>query len=189
MLRVVRYLRAIQEDDGSWPQNCWLDGTSVLARHPARRMRLPDAAAGHGLARGRGARGRCCQAYWPMVARAAGFVIRHGPRTGQDRWEENAGYTPFTLAVQVAALLAAADLAEACDIDGVADFLRDTADAWNEQIEDWVYVTDTRLAREVGVSGYYVRIAPEVPGEARAELGGTGGGAQPLRRDQLRRGG
>ena len=35
--------------------------------------------------------------YWPMVARAAGFVIGHGPRTGQDRWEENAGYTPFTL--------------------------------------------------------------------------------------------
>ena len=74
--------------------------------------------------------------------------------------------------MQVAALLAAADLAEACDIDGVADFLRDTADAWNEQIEDWVYVTDTRLAREVGVAGYYVRIAPEVPGEARAELRG-----------------
>ena len=60
----------------------------------------------------------------------------------------------------------------ACDIDDVADFLRDTADAWNEQIEDWIYVTDTRLAREVGVSGYYVRIAPEVPGEARAELRG-----------------
>ena len=120
-----------------------------------------------------------------MVARAAGFVIRHGPRTGQDRWEENAGYTPFTLAVEIAALLAAADLAEACDVDGVADFLRDTADAWNEQIEDWIYVTDTRLAREVGVAGYYVRIAPEVPGEARAELRRPGGGAQPLRRDEL----
>ena len=58
-------------------------------------------------------------------------------------------------------------------VDGVADFLRDTADAWNEQIEDWIYVTDTRLAHEVGVAGYYVRIAPEVPGEARAELRGT----------------
>jgi len=111
-------------------------------------------------------------AYWPMVTRAAGFVVRHGPRTGQDRWEENAGYTPFTLAVEVAALLAAADLADICDNDGVANFLRDTADAWNEQIEDWIYVTDTRLSREVGVSGYYVRIAPDIPGEARAELRG-----------------
>ena len=171
VLRVVRYLRAIQEDDGSWPQNCWLDGTpywhGIQLDECAFPMLLLDMAWREGaIAR------PVLPAYWPMVARAAGFVIRHGPRTGQDRWEENAGYTPFTLAVQVAALLAAADLAVACEIDGVADFLRDTADAWNEQIEDWVYVTDTRLAREVGVSGYYVRIAPEVPGEARAELDG-----------------
>ena len=113
------------------------------------------------------------QAFWPMVARASGFVVSHGPRTGQDRWEENSGYTPFTLAVQIAALLAAAELAEACEVDDVAGFLRDTADAWNEQIEDWIYVSDTRLSRECGVTGYYVRIAPEVPGEARAALGGT----------------
>jgi glucoamylase len=75
--------------------------------------------------------------------------------------------------VEVAALLAAAEIAMICDEDNVAEFLRDTADAWNEQIEDWIYVSDTRLAHEVGVAGYYVRIAPEVPGEARAELGGT----------------
>jgi GH15 family glucan-1,4-alpha-glucosidase len=30
----------------------------------------------------------------------------------QDRWEEDGGYSPFTLAVEIAALLAAADLAE-----------------------------------------------------------------------------
>jgi len=172
VLRVVRYLRAIQEADGSWPQNCWLDGSpywhGMQLDECAFPMLLLDAAWREGAV----ARPNLAD-YWPMVARAAGFVIGHGPRTGQDRWEENAGYTPFTLAVQVAALLAAAELAEACDIEGVADFLRDTADAWNEQIEDWVYVAGTRLAQEVGVAGYYVRIAPEVPGEARAALGGT----------------
>ena len=171
VLRVMRYLRAVQEDDGSWPQNCWLDGTpywhGIQLDECAFPMLLLDMAWREGAIAL-----PVLPAYWPMVARAAGFVIRHGPRTGQDRWEENSGYTPFTLAVQVAALLAAAELAEVCEIDDVADFLRDTADAWNEQIEDWVYVTDTRLAREVGVSGYYVRIAPEVPGEARAELDG-----------------
>jgi glucoamylase len=172
VLRVVRYLRAVQEDDGSWPQNCWLDGSpywhGVQLDECAFPMLLLD------MAWREGALPRpMLPAYWPMVARAAGFVISHGPRTSQDRWEENAGYTPFTLAVQIAALLAAAEIAEACDMDGVADFLRDTADAWNEQIEDWVYVTDTPLTRELGVDGYYVRIAPEVPGEARAELRGT----------------
>jgi glucoamylase len=172
VLRVVRYLRAIQEDDGSWPQNCWLDGSpywhGMQLDECAFPILLLDMAWRDGAVQR-----PVLPAYWPMVARAAGFVIGHGPRTGQDRWEENAGFTPFTLAVEVAALLAAADLAELCDVDGVADFLRDTADAWNEQIEDWVYVTDTRLAREVGVTGYYVRIAPEVPGEARAALRGT----------------
>jgi glucoamylase len=172
VLRVVRYLRAIQENDGSWPQNCWLDGTpywhGIQLDECAFPVLLLD------MAWREGAIPRpVLPAYWPMVARAAGFVISHGPRTGQDRWEENAGYTPFTLAVQIAALLAAAELAETSDVDEVAQYLRDTADAWNEQIEDWVYVTDTRLTQEVGVAGYYVRIAPDVPGEARAELRGT----------------
>ena len=80
------------------------------------------------------------QAFWPMLERAAGFVLRNGPRTRQDRWEENAGYTPFTLAVDIAALLAAAEIADVCEVADLADLLRDTADGWNEQIEDWVYV-------------------------------------------------
>jgi glucoamylase len=46
---------------------------------------------------------------WPMVRRAAGFLVRNGPVTQQDRWEEDPGYSPFTLAVEIAALLAAAD--------------------------------------------------------------------------------
>jgi glucoamylase len=107
------------------------------------------------------------QQFWPMVKRAAGFVLRTGPRTKQDRWEENAGYTPFTLAVAVTALLAAAEIAEACDLEAFPALLRDTADAWNDQIEDWIYVEDTPLAREAGVTGYYIRVAPESP-----EMGG-----------------
>ena len=71
--------------------------------------------------------------------------------------------SPFTLAVAIAALLAAAEIAEACDIEALPALLRDTADAWNEHIEDWIYVEDTPLAREAGVPGYYIRVAPESP--------------------------
>jgi glucoamylase len=98
-----------------------------------------------------------------MVMRAAGFVLRNGPRTKQDRWEENAGYAPFTIAVAIAALLGAAEIAELMQIADLPALFRDTADAWNEQIEDWVYVEDTALAHEAGVAGYYIRIAPESP--------------------------
>jgi glucoamylase len=163
--RIVRYLRAIQEADGSWPQNCWLDGSvywgGVQLDECAFPMLLLDMAWREGAFRKPD-----LQEFWPMVKSAAGFVLRNGPRTKQDRWEENAGYTPFTLAVTIASLLGAADYAEACeapDADAIAGLLRDTADAWNEQIEDWVYVENGALSAEAGVPGYYMRIAPESP--------------------------
>ena len=98
-----------------------------------------------------------------MIRRAAGYLVRNGPVTQQDRWEEDGGYSPFTLAAEIAGLLAAADFAEAKGDYGLATYLRDTADTWNEAIERWTYVTGTKLANRVGVSGYYVRIAPANP--------------------------
>jgi len=78
----------------------------------------------------------------------------------QDRWEEDAGFSPFTLAVEVSALLAAADLADAVGKKEIAVFLLETADTWNDSIERWTYVMGTDLAQQIGVGGYYVRIAP-----------------------------
>jgi glucoamylase len=46
---------------------------------------------------------------YDMVRRACGFLIREGPVTAQDRWEEASGYSPSTLAVHIAALICAAD--------------------------------------------------------------------------------
>ncbi len=85
--------------------------------------------------------------FWPMVRQAASFLVRNGPVTPQDRWEEDGGYTPFTLAAEIAALLAAADLAELAGEPALAPYLRETADAWNDRIERWLYVRGTELAR------------------------------------------
>ena len=167
--RVAQYLRATQEADGHWPQNCWLDGTPywqgvqmdecafpILLIDMMRRAGALEAAA--------------LPAYWPMVEKACGFVLRNGPATGQDRWEEDGGYSTFTLAVEIAALLAGADLADLAGRPALAELLRDTADAWNDAIEAWTYVTGTDLARAAGVGGYYVRITPPDPGTADAAL-------------------
>jgi glucoamylase len=97
---------------------------------------------------------------WPMVCRAASYLVRNGPVTPEDRWEEDGGYSPSTLAVEIAALLAAADFADAAGAEAAARYLRDTADAWNDAIERWTYVTGTATARANDVDGYYVRIAP-----------------------------
>jgi len=174
--RVLRYLRAVQEADGSWPQNCWLDGKPYWHGLQLDECALPVLLVD--LAWRLGALHRPqLEPYWPMIRAAAGFVVRHGPTTGQDRWEENAGYTPFTLAAEIAGLLAAADLAELCEAgdagSAMAGFLRDTADAWEAQIDDWLYVADTALGREAGVTGYYLRITPPIQGEARAATHAT----------------
>jgi glucoamylase len=110
--------------------------------------------------------------FWPMVRRAAGFLVRNGPVTQEDRWEEDPGYSAFTLAVEIAALLVAADLAELNQEPRAAAYLRETADAWNASIERWTYVTGTDLAQQLGVEGYYVRIAPPEVAEAASPVEG-----------------
>jgi glucoamylase len=107
-----------------------------------------------------------------MVKRAASFIVRNGPVTEQDRWEEDAGLSPFTVAVQIAALLVAADLAELAEEPALAPYLRETADAWNESIDTCIYASGTDLAREVGVEGYYVRIAPPETADAGSPTAG-----------------
>ena len=169
--RILRYLQTNQEADGHWLQNMWMDGTpywdGVQMDETALPILLVD------LARREGALDDAVLAgYWPMVRKAAGFLVCNGPVTAQDRWEEDPGYAPFTLAAQIAALLAAADLAELHDEADLADYLRDTADTWNDAIERWIYVTDTDLARQHGVTGYYVRIAPPEVCEAASPQSG-----------------
>jgi glucoamylase len=78
----------------------------------------------------------------------------------QDRWEEDAGYSPFTLAAEISGLLAAADIADLTGHSDQAQVLRDTADAWNDNIERWTYATGGELAQQLGIQGYYVRISP-----------------------------
>ena len=84
-------------------------------------------------------------------------MILHGPSTPQDRWEEEPGLTAFTLSAEITALLSAAHLAEIDKDKEMAQYCRETADYWNDQIEKWTYITDTPLSKEVGVEGYYMR--------------------------------
>ncbi len=157
--RVLQYFQATQEQDGHWAQNMWIDGTPYWNGIQLDETALPILFL-H-LAHREGAlAGAEWSALWPMVRRAAGYIVRNGPVTQEDRWEEDAGYTAFTLGAEIAALLVAAELAEACGEPDLAPYLRETADAWNASIERWTYASGTDLARQVGVAGYYVRIAP-----------------------------
>jgi glucoamylase len=170
-VRVLHYLEATQEADGHWAQNLWLDGRpywmGLQMDEAAFPILLVDA-----LRREAPELMTNLQRWWTVVRRAATFLVCNGPVTQQDRWEEDAGYSPFTLAVEVAGLLSAADLADAIGEHDIATFLRDTADLWNDNIEDWTYARNTDLARRLGVEGYYVRIAPPETDGAASPLDG-----------------
>jgi hypothetical protein len=65
---------------------------------------------------------------YPFVEKAAGFLVRHAPITYQERWEENAGYSPSTLAAAIAGLLTAAEIVRAHESVELATFLEEFAD-------------------------------------------------------------
>jgi glucoamylase len=172
--RVLNYLSAVQEADGHWPQNMWLDGSpyweAIQLDESAFPILLFDLARRNGALRDGDVRHA-----WPMIKRAASFVVRNGPVTQQDRWEEDPGYSPFTLAVEIAGLLAAAELATLNGEPEVANYLTETADTWYSQIDNWIYATGNHLSipgNAVHVSGYYVRIAPPETADAASPLDG-----------------
>jgi glucoamylase len=171
MHRILCYLQATQEDDGHWPQNMWLDGTpywpGIQMDETAFPILLVDLARReHALSAGD------IERFRTMVVKAAAFIVRNGPVTQEDRWEEDPGYSPFTLAAEIAALLAAADIAELNNERDTARFFRETADAWNSEIERWIYVQGTDLAKKVRADGYYVRIAPPETSDASSPTSG-----------------
>lgn len=175
-LAILQYLRDVQLASGRWPQNLWLDGRPYWPGVQMDECALPILLADL-LHRRDHLTGKLLDHFIPMIRRAAGYIVANGPATNQDRWEEDGGYSPFTLAVEIAALLAAADLLEQRDDAAAAQHLRETADCWNEQIEDWTYAGDPDICAATGVAGYYVRIS----GNAITDVAGAAEGQTPIR--------
>ena len=159
VLKILNYLMSTQEKDGHWSQNMWLEGIASLNGLQMDEVALPlllveQCRQQYNLPVER------LKRYWPAIKKAISFIVHHGPRTEQDRWEEEAGLSSFTLAAEITGLLCAANLADEMGEHEIAAYCRDTADFWNEQIENWTYVTDTPVSKEAGVEGYYMRINP-----------------------------
>ena len=151
--RMLAYVMATQLPDGGWAQNGFPDGrpywTGVQLDEVGFPILLAAKLQEYSALNGLGG-------VAAMIHRAASYLARNGPITPQDRWEENPGISPFTLGIEIAALVAAADHLSA--EDGL--YALSLADYWNERLEDWTYVVSGAFIEEFGVEGYYVRIAP-----------------------------
>src|SRR5208283_3621251 len=103
-LRALIYLACAQRPDGGFPQNFWIDGRPYWNGIQLDEVSFPIMLAWRMHKQG------ALKDFdpYPMVLRAAHFLVDNGPPTPQERWEENAGYSPSTLAANITGLICAA---------------------------------------------------------------------------------
>ncbi len=158
--RALVYLACTQRPDGGFAQNFWIDGSAYWTGIQLDEVAFPIILAwrlwkldGLGIFD-----------VFPFVERAAAFLVRFAPITQQERWEENAGYSPSTLAAVIASLVCAADIARAYKATELAGFLETFADWLEAHLDEWTTTDDGVLLE--GVKRHYMRIRPPAPGEA-----------------------
>jgi glucoamylase len=152
--RALVYLACTQRPDGGFPQNFWIDGTPYWSGIQLDEVAFPVLLAWRLWKAG--ALGSLDP--YPVVKAAAGYLVSHGPVTQQERWEEDSGYSPSTLAANIAGLIAAADFARARGEQPLAVFLEDYADFLESHIEAWTLTTQGELVK--GIPRHYVRLCP-----------------------------
>jgi glucoamylase len=165
--RALNYLFTIQQKaDGSFPQNSWLDGRPAGGGTQMDEVAYPLVLA-YQL-------GRMDHETWSKhVKPAADFIVRNGPQTPQERWEEEAGYSPSTIAAEIAGLVCAAEIARRNkDVASAKTYLA-TADEWAGKVDRWTATTSGRY----GDKNYYIRISDDTdPNDgARLEINSGGG--------------
>jgi glucan 1,4-alpha-glucosidase len=146
--RALDFLFNIQQKpDGSFPQNSWLDGRNGWGGLQMDEVGFPLIMA-YQLK-------RFDKATWENhVKKAADFLVKNGPRTPQERWEEKPGYSPSTIAAEIAGLVCAAEIARKNNDEISANLYLKTADDWQANIEKWTATTNGKF----GDGNYYVRL-------------------------------
>ncbi len=149
--KAVDYLFNVQmQADGRFPQNSWVDGSEYWHGTQLDEVAMPIILAWklHQV------RPLNVDTLWPRIQKAADFVVKNGPQTGQERWEEMGGYSPSTIAAEIAGLVCAADLADAAGDPTSAVKYRKTADKWRNNVANWAFTTTGYH----GDKQYYIRI-------------------------------
>jgi glucoamylase len=72
---------------------------------------------------------------------AADFLVANGPSDGVERWEEQTGYSPSTIAAEIAGLTAASAIAASHGDTARANLYQATADDFQRNIKSWTVTT------------------------------------------------
>jgi glucan 1,4-alpha-glucosidase len=136
-----------QKPDGSFPQNSFLDGKPFWGSLQLDEVAFPLILA-YQLRRFDKA------TYENHVKKAADFLVKTGPKTPQERWEEKSGYSPSTIAAEIAGLVCAAEIARKNADEASALVYLAAADDWARKVEMWTATTNGKY----GDGNYYIRL-------------------------------
>lgn len=163
--RALTYLFTVQEHlDGSYPQNTRLSGEPVFDGLQMDEVSFPTVLA-YQL-------GRTGAWDWGHVKRAEDFVAAHGPDTQTDRWENTAGWSPATIAAEIAGLVCGADIARHNGDAVRARRYLALADAWRRNLNAWTLSTNGPLSSRP----YYLRITADGNANAATKIQISDGG-------------
>ncbi len=161
-LRALIYLAITQRPDGGFYQNFWINGDPYWSGIQLDEVSFPI------LLAWRLWKTNALGNFDPYltVLLACGYLIRVGPTTAQDRWEEASGYSPSTLASVIAALICAAEIIEERGDKHTAEFVRTHADFLESHVERWTVTHEGTLVP--GITRHYIRINPAVGDDGTA---------------------
>jgi glucoamylase len=175
--RALSYLLTVQQKpDGAFPQNSWLDGKPYWTALQMDEVSYPLILAWQ--------LDKTDPDTWTKHLRPeAEFVVAHGPGTEEERWEEVGGYSPSTMAAEIAGLVCASDIARKNGAKDDADKYLRTADEWAGNLEQWLVTTTGHLNKDGSSQGYYMRINATTDPNDGAKLDVHNGGGVWDKRD------
>jgi glucoamylase len=162
--RALVYLACTQQPDGGFAQNFWIDGTPYWSGKQLDEVAFPMILAWRLWKAG----GLGELHIFPVCGAGGGVSGAHAPITHQERWEENAGYSPSTLAAVIAGLICAAEMARAHEATSWRSFWRSlpTGSRASGRLDG-----DQQRRAAPEVKRHYMRIRPPECGEAYAHEG------------------
>ena len=147
----VRFLFLRQQlPDGSMPRNSLVNGKVAPDSF---NTQLDEAAYPILMAQQSGLGGDAT--LWPHIKAAANFLVSHGPAFGVERWEEQSGYSPSTIAAEIAGLVAAGTIAQQHGDAADAQVYLATADLYQRSVKSWDVTTTGTLSS----SPYFIRLS------------------------------
>lgn len=153
-LRALIYLASTQLDSGGFYQNFWIDGQPYWQGIQLDEVAFPIVLAW------RLKQANALELFdpYPMVKAAAAYLAQQGPATPQERWEENSGYSPSTLAAHISGLVCASLFAAERGDESLATYFVEYADFLEQHLERWTVTNCGTILPDV--ARHYIRMLP-----------------------------